>query len=87
MELATATRSLGIQTTTAVAQQDTAVIPVLRGTIVNRTHGKRKKIYIYFPIFTKNIRSYLLWSPVLVEISMISKDGETMRGNIHAPIG
>ena len=36
----------------------------LRGTIVNRTYGTHKKP-LDFAIFTRNIRSYLLWSPVI----------------------
>ena len=38
----------------------------LRGAIVSRTCGLHKNlpVYIYVPIFTSNIWSYLLWSPV-----------------------
>ena len=36
---------------------------LLWGTIVNRTYGTDKPIY--FLIFTNNIWSYLLWSPVI----------------------
>ena len=32
------------------------------GTIVNRTYGTHKNLYV-LPIFTSNIWSYLLWSP------------------------
>ena len=40
---------------------------LLRGTILNRTYSIHKNLPgIYFPIFTNNIRSYLLWSPVVV---------------------
>ena len=37
---------------------------ILRGGIVNRTYGTHKKT-LYLPIFTNNIWSYLLWSPVV----------------------
>ena len=40
---------------------------VLRGAIVNRTHGLHKSLPgIYSPFFTHNIWSYLLWSPVIL---------------------
>ena len=37
---------------------------LLRGALVNRTCGRYKNQYFY--LFTKNIWSYLLWSPVIV---------------------
>ena len=37
---------------------------LVRDTIVNRTYVHTK---IYFPIFTNNVWSYLLWSPVTRE--------------------
>ena len=44
----------------------TKSLPVLlRGTIVNRTYGTHKNLYIYL-FFTNNIWSYLLWSPAIV---------------------
>ena len=39
---------------------------LLRGTILNGTYGTDKNLPgIYSPIFTSNIWSYLLWSPVI----------------------
>ena len=38
---------------------------LILGTIVNGTYGTYKKT-IYLHIFTDNIWSYLLWSPVIV---------------------
>ena len=38
---------------------------IIRGTILNRTYGTHKNLYIYIAIFTNNIWSYLLWSPVI----------------------
>ena len=38
---------------------------LLMETIVNRTYVKHEKT-IYLPLFTNSIRSYLLWSPVIV---------------------
>ena len=50
---------------TVVAQISTSIL--LRGTIVNRTSGIHKNLPgMYLPIFTDNIRSYLLWPPVIV---------------------
>ena len=37
---------------------------LLRGTIVNRTYGTYKNLYIYL-FLTNNIWFYLLWSPVI----------------------
>ena len=39
---------------------------LLLGTIVNGTYGTHKTP-IYLPVFTHNIWSYLLWSPVAAE--------------------
>ena len=42
---------------------------LLRGAIVNRTYGIHKNLPgIHLPIFTNNIWSYLLWSPVIEEL-------------------
>ena len=36
---------------------------LLRGTTVNRTCGAHENLHIYFPVFTDNFWSYLLWPP------------------------
>ena len=52
----------GIPGTSYVLPMFPLVLLILRGTaVVNRTYGKYKNPYIY-PIFTNNIRSYLLSS-------------------------
>ena len=50
------------------------VLTLLRGTIVNRTYGIHKKP-VYLPIFTNNIWSYLLWSPVVAPFPEVSYSG------------
>ena len=51
----------------ATAVQGHQRLLLLRGTVVNRTYGTHKNLPgMYLPIFTNNIRSYLLWSPVIV---------------------
>ena len=37
--------------------------PLSRGTVVNRTYGTHKNLYIYLIIFTNNMWSYLLSPP------------------------
>ena len=58
--------------TTSVRVDSSALL--LRGTIVNRTYGTRKNLPgIYLPIFTNNIWSYLMRSPVIVEMQQVLK--------------
>ena len=47
-----------------------------RGTIVGRTYGTHKNlpgIPVYFAIFTNNISSHLLWSPVILILIRIAR--------------
>ena len=45
--------------------EDVSRRAVVRGAILSRTYGTHKNLQ-NSPIFTNNIRSYLLWSPVMV---------------------
>ena len=52
-----------------VSRRPVRVVPpiLLRGAIVNRTYGKHKNLPgIYLPVYTHNIWSFLLWSPVVL---------------------
>ena len=53
---------------TQVFQQRTTV-ELLRGAILNTTYGTHKKPK-YFAIFTNNIWSYLLWTPVVLNATI-----------------
>ena len=50
------------------------VFIVLRGAILNRTYGTGKNLYISLFIFTDNIWSYLLWSPVIALLGQTISD-------------
>ena len=69
-----------------------ACIYLLRGTIVNRTYGAHKALPgIYLSIFTNNIWSYLLWSPVIVVSSLrlapaATKSGWSARSQARARV-
>ena len=45
---------------------------VLRGAILNRTYGAHEKTK-YFAIFTNNIWSCLIWSPVIAPYFMYTR--------------
>ena len=56
------------------------------GAIVNRTYGTHKKLYI-LPIFTSNIWSYLLWSPVIGIVLRVPGYTQQFRGFILRVLG
>ena len=63
-------------------------IAVLRGGIVNRTYSTHKNLPgTYFPIFTNNIWSYLLWSPVIVQTVYQNRALELLKREASENIG
>ena len=59
------------------------ILALLRGTIVN-SKVVRSYLSTYFPIFTNNIWSYLLWSPVIVILLLRGTMANRTYGNTKA---